>query len=124
MEQLPFFAANFVLFMHGLIHLMGLAAYWQLAELEELPYKTTMIDGKRDVGDGGFKLFCVLWLVGAIGYSTSVYGLLIEQDWAIPLLWVTTMLSLILTILDWKVAYVGIGFNVAIIIVLIVGPMI
>ena len=93
MEQLPFFAANFVLFMHGLIHLMGLAAYWQLAELEELPFKTTLLDGKWDVGDGGIKVFGVLWLVGAIGYSASVYGLLTEQDWAILLLWVTTLLS-------------------------------
>jgi len=31
--------------LHGLIHLMGFVAYWPLAKVPDLPYKTILLDG-------------------------------------------------------------------------------
>ena len=44
--------ASIVLIMHGLIHLMGTTAYLKLAEIKELPYKTTVLAGRWDLGVG------------------------------------------------------------------------
>ena len=49
--------------LHGLIHLMGFVAYWPLREIKDLPYKTTLLGGKLDLGAGGMRLFSVVWLV-------------------------------------------------------------
>ena len=38
---------------HGLIHLMGFAAYWPLAKIDQLPYKTTLLNGRWEVAPGG-----------------------------------------------------------------------
>jgi hypothetical protein len=39
--------ASTFLVLHGLIHLMGFAVYLQLAEIEGLPYKTSVLNGLR-----------------------------------------------------------------------------
>jgi hypothetical protein len=48
-----------LLAMHGLIHLIGPAVYWKVVELEEFAYKTTLLDGRWDLGDAGIKIFSV-----------------------------------------------------------------
>ncbi len=40
---------------HGLIHLMGFVAYWPLREVSELPYKTSLLSGKLEVGAAGMR---------------------------------------------------------------------
>ena len=49
--------------LHGLIHLMCFVAYWPLGEIKDLPYKTTLLGWKLDLGAGGMRLFSVVWLV-------------------------------------------------------------
>jgi len=54
--------ASIILILHGLVHLMGTAAYLKLAELKGLPYKTTVLGGRWD----GNKWHSHLWrAVGA-----------------------------------------------------------
>ena len=81
MTTIALYAATFIIFIHGLIHLMGFTAYWKLAELKELPYKTTLLDGRWDVGAGGIRMFGALWLFVAVAYMIVTYGLLTEQEW-------------------------------------------
>lgn len=40
---------------HGLVHLLGFVVPWQLATLEEMPYKTTLLAGTLDVGAVGIR---------------------------------------------------------------------
>jgi hypothetical protein len=120
MESLALYAATFIIFMHGLIHLMGFTAYWKLAELKELPYKTTLLDGRWDVGDGGIRMFGALWLVVAVAYMIVTYGLLTEQEWWRTMMAVVTISSLVLTILDANVAYAGVVVNIVILGILII----
>ncbi len=46
---------------HGLIHFLGFVVSWQLARVEDLPYKTTLLAGRWEVGDGGMRLVGLRW---------------------------------------------------------------
>jgi hypothetical protein len=39
--------------LHGLAHLPGFMASWQIVHLEALPYKTTVFAGHVDLGHAG-----------------------------------------------------------------------
>ena len=45
-----------LILIHGLIHLLGFVAYWPLREIAELPYKTTLLEGRWSVGATGMRL--------------------------------------------------------------------
>jgi hypothetical protein len=110
--------------MHGLIHLMGVATYWQLAEIKELPYKTSLLSGRWEVGEKGIRLFGLLWLIATIGTVIAAYGMVTEQDWWQLALAGVTTLSLVLTVLDYDVAYAGIGINLIILGSMVIVPLV
>ena len=103
-----------VLVAHGLIHVLGIAAYTQIAELSQLPYKTTLFEGRWEVGDVGMRLFGVLWGVPAIGFAAAAAALIMGSPSWVPILLSTTVASLALTVLDWEKAFVGAVLNMAI----------
>lgn len=43
--------------LHGPVHLMGTTAYMKLAEIKELPYKTTQLGQGWDLGARGIARF-------------------------------------------------------------------
>ena len=96
-----------IVFIHGLIHLMGLAAYFPLGEIAELPYKTTLLGGRWDIGAAGMRLFSALWLAAAAGLMASVVGLALKRDWWLLMMGTAVLLSLIIIILDWQNAWRG-----------------
>lgn len=79
---------------HGLNHLMGFAAYWPLAKISELPYKTSLLGGRWEVGAAGMRLFSVLWLLAALGLIASAVLLALKQKVWAPLMLVSVLLSL------------------------------
>ena len=113
---------SIVLVLHGLIHLMGTAAYLKLAVLPQLPYKTTVLDGRWDLGASGIAVYGGLWAIAAIGFIVAAVALLASWNWWQPLLIVVTLLSLALTALDWGVAYTGVIVNIVILGILWLGP--
>lgn len=116
------YVAALVLVGHGLVHLLGPVAYFELAEISELPYKTTLLGGAVDVGDAGIRVFGLLWAVAAVGFVVSAAAMVVEWNAWRSLLLVVTLFSLVLTVLDWSVAYAGVVVNLAILGVLVVGP--
>lgn len=116
--------ASFVLIMHGLIHLMGTAAYLKLAEIKELPYKTTVLGGRWDLGASGIAVYGALWAVAAVGFTVTAVALIAGWSWWQPVLLGVTLFSLMLTALDWGVAYAGVIINIVILAVVWVGPRI
>ncbi len=92
---------------HGLIHLMGFVAYWPLAQIEELPYKTTLLDGRLAAGEAGMRLFGVLWLVATAGFVLGTGGFVAGAGWWRPVVAGTALLSLGICLLDWEVAFRG-----------------
>jgi hypothetical protein len=111
-----------VLIMHGLIHLMGTASYLQLANVQGLPYKTTLLSGRWNVGNNGIHVFGALWFIPAIGFIVAAVALLVGWTWWQPLLFGVTLVSLVLTVLDSSTAYAGIIINVVILALLFLAP--
>ncbi len=119
MCQLLIFVATAVIILHGLVHLMGFVAYWPLAELAELPYKTTLLDGRLPIGASGMRVYSVLWLVTAVGFVAAAIGLLSKQSWSVAVLGTAVTLSLLITGLDWNQAWRGAIFSLAILVILL-----
>lgn len=103
---------------HGLIHLMGFAAYWPLAEVSGLPYKTALLGGRLEMDPGGMRLFSLLWLLATVGFLVSGIALLFRLPWWAPLMLASTLLSLIVCMLDWGVAFRGALIDLAILLLL------
>lgn len=110
------------IFLHGIVHLLGTAVYLRLAEVPEFPYKTTLLGGQWDLGGAGTRVFGLLWAGAALGFVVAAMAF--WQDWPAwrTILVGVTLVSLILTTLDWTVAYAGIVVNVAILAALILFP--
>ena len=108
------------LVLHGLIHLMGTTVYMRLGEIQGLPYKTTLLGGRW--GERGMRLFGALWVLPALGFVLSAIALLAGwASWRLLLVGVT-ILSLVLTGLDWGAAYAGVFVSGVILAILWLGP--
>ena len=112
----------FVLVVHGLIHLMGTAVYMRLAEVRGLTYKTTLLSGDWELGENGIRVFGALWILPTIGFVAAALALAIGWGWWQPVLLWTTLLSLALTGLDWRNAFMGAITDTAILVLLWLRP--
>ncbi len=124
MHRILFMAAAVFLILHGLIHLLGTTAYWQLGKIAAVPYKTTLLGGAWDVGDTAILVFGALWLVPAVGFVVGGIAMLAGWPWWSPLVALMAAGSLGLTLLDWRVAYGGAIVNVVILGVLWLRPVV
>ena len=122
MLRIMLIVATIVLVLHGLIHLMGTAAYLKLAVIQQLPYKTTVLGGRWDLGAGGIAVYGVLWAVAAVGFVVAALAFWFGWAGWQPLLLGVTLLSLALTALDWDVAFAGVILNIVILALLWLGP--
>lgn len=111
---------SIIVAVHGLIHLMGFVAYWPLSEVSGLPYKTTLLAGRLDAGAAGMRIFSLLWLLAAFGFFIAALALFFRWSWWAPLMLAATLLSLIICILDWGVAFRGAIIDILILLLLVV----
>lgn len=107
-------ALALVALLHGLVHLMGFVAYYPLAEVPQLAYKTSFLDGRLELGAGGTRFYSVLWLLAGLGFVVGAIGMVFGWIWWAPLMLATTVVSLGLCVVDWKAAYLGAWLNVLI----------
>ena len=122
MSKIIIIVTALVLALHGLIHLIGPAIYMKLGTVKEIAYKTTLLDGHWDVGASGIWMFGALWVVPAVGFILAAVAMLAGWSWWQPALIGVTLFSLLLTILDWRVAYAGVVVNLVILAVLALEP--
>lgn len=123
MARILFYAAALLVAGHGLIHLMGFAAYWPLAVIPELPYRTDLAGGRWEVGGAGMKLYAALWLLAALGFLLATAGLLTRQGWWQPAMIGTAVLSTALIALNWEPAFRGAVVNAVILVVMAVASL-
>jgi hypothetical protein len=124
MPKMLMIAAAVVLGVHGLIHLMGTVAYCRLGEIEGLPYRTTLLGGRLDVGDGGMTVVGVLWGLTAAAFVVAAVGWLAGWGGWTAVLVPATLVSLVLTSLDWSMAFRGAVVDMAILALVWLGPRI
>ena len=122
MLRIMLIVATIVLVLHGLIHLMGTVAYMKLGVIQQLPYKTTVLGGRWELGAGGIAVYGALWGVAAIGFVVAALAFWFGWAGWQPLLLGVTLLSLALTALDWDVAFAGVILNIVILALLWLGP--
>jgi hypothetical protein len=108
------------LFIHGFAHLVGFVVPWKIAQLEEIPYKTTLLNGNFDLGDFGIRVIGILWLLIALSFFVSSY-LIITQNpiWFIFTI-VLILVSIIFCILGWPDSKIGIFANFFILLVIFI----
>ena len=118
-----FYAGVVIVALHGLVHLMGFVAYWPLAAVKELPYKTAIAGGHWEVGAGGMKLFGLLWLLAALGFAAAAVGLVAGQVWWQPVMLATLVVSTAVIALDWAPAFRGAVLNGAILLLMLIAAI-
>jgi hypothetical protein len=107
--------------LHGVAHLPGVVGSWRLAPLESIPFHTTVLAGRWDVGEGGMQALGVGWLLAAALFWVAAGGALAARGWWMPAAFVAVLLSLVLSVLELPFARVGIWVNALILAALLVG---
>jgi hypothetical protein len=110
--------AAIVILLHGLIHLIGVIAFWKLGLHEQ--YSTSVLGGAVEIGERGTYVLGFAWLVTTIAYAVAAYGIFADLDWWQTGLAGVTVFSLVLTILGWKDTIVGTAFNIIILVALFI----
>jgi hypothetical protein len=112
----------FIIFMHGLVHLFYFLSYWQIYNFDEFPYKTTVLFSRVDLGSVGIRIFGLLFLVVTVGFVIAAVGMAFDTEWWRTLMAVMALLSLVLTLLDFKMAYGGPIVNILILLLILFYP--
>jgi hypothetical protein len=101
-------------FVHGIAHVVGFLVYWKLIKSKEITYKTTLLNGRADVGNSGIRVFGALWLLADSAFTIAAVGVLLKAFWWIPLAHAAAIYSLLLCILGWPDSKIGVVVNIAI----------
>lgn len=110
-----------LMLLHGVGHLPGFVGAWRLAELPDLPYGTTVLAGRLDVGDGGMRGLGLAWLAAALGFWAAAWGALAGSPWWTSAALAASLVSLALTVLAVPASRLGIPVNLAILAALVLG---
>ena len=105
---------------HGVAHLVGFVVLWKIAQLEEIPHKTTLLNGSLDIGEIGIKIVGILWLMTAIAFFVSVYFIFSHSPLWLVFTTFIILLSIILCILGWPDSKIGVFANFFILLVLFI----
>jgi hypothetical protein len=108
-----------LMILHGVAHLPGFVSSWRLAALPELPYHTTVLGGRVDIGNAGMRAMGVLWLAAGLAFWIAGAAALTGQRGWIALATGVVAASLVLCALEWPVARIGLGVNLAIALALV-----
>jgi len=112
-------AAAILVLGHGLIHAMGFIVQFQLAEVPDLAYSTSVLGGRIEIGSIGAQVLGVAWLAAAIALAISAFALFFEKTWSrTAVLW-ATIFSLPITVLGWPESQFGIWVNILVLLVLL-----
>jgi hypothetical protein len=106
--------------LHGAAHLVSFFEAWRLVP-GGFPYKTTVLAGRVDLGDGGVRAVGVIWLFVSVAFVVASVGAVAGATWWVPMAVGTTFTSLLLTSTEWPEARVGVAINLLILAVLMAG---
>ena len=114
--------AAIYLIVHGLIHLIGFVVFWQIVEIEDISYTTTVLAGRLDIGDVGTRGLGVVWLVIAVALVIAGVTIFFSPPWWWSFTLAVTVASLFVTLLGWPDAKFGVLANIIILLFLFIGP--
>ena len=103
------------LVLHGIAHIVGFVVPWRIAKMDDMPYKTTIINGKIDVGDVGIRILGIIWLLIALAYFYSGWITYQQFDFWLTYTLVVSVISLAFCIIAVPDSHIGIYINIALI---------
>lgn len=112
------FAFAVFLVLHGIAHGVGFAGAWRLGEFRDAPLDTTLLAGRLDVGVAGMRAVGILWLLTGILFAVVGVGVWRSAPWWPPLTAGVAAFSLVMSVLGWPEARIGVALNVAILVAL------
>jgi len=114
-------ALAFLFVVHGIAHLPGFLVPWRLAAPADMPYTTTVLGGAVDLGPVGIRAMSTLWLLAALAFvAAGIATFRGEAGWPTLALGVT-LFSLVLSILGWPQARIGLALNLVLLAYLLLG---
>lgn len=108
-----------LLLAHGVAHLPGFLVSWQLRTFPEMPYRTAILGGSVDVGDGGIKAIGVAWLVSSVLFVVAAGATLMRPTWWHTLVYIAVGLSTALCVVGWPDARLGLVANAVVVLILV-----
>jgi hypothetical protein len=110
-----------LLLAHGIAHLPGFLVSWRLRSFAEMPYRTTILGGSVDIGDGGIKTIGLAWLVASVLFVVAMGATLTRAAWGQPVVCAAAGLSTLLCVVGWPDARLGLVANAVILLLLATG---
>ena len=107
-----------ILLAHGLAHLVGFVGPWRLNP--RVPYKTTILAGRIDLGNLGSKIVGLLWLLLAIDFALVAWGASAGAAWWPLAAVATALISLVLCLLAWPDSMLGAFVNIGIVVIIVI----
>lgn len=107
--------------LHGAAHLVGLAESWQWSMTESVPFKTTVLGGRLNLGLVGIRVAGLLWLLATLAFGLVAAGAVINTEWWGSLALHTAVASLVLCVVWWPESRVGVAVNAVLIGTLVAG---
>ena len=114
-----------LLALHGVAHLVGFVGSWQLAGPDSsIPYKTTILSGRLNIGGPGVRAMGVFWLLTAVAFVLTAVGALTSHPWWTIAALSVTLFSLTLCIVALPETRIGVAVNVFILAALLFGQQV
>ena len=107
--------------LHGAAHLVGVAESWQWSMTETVPYKTTVLNGRVELGLSGLRVAGLFWLLAALAFGLAAVGAVLHTEWWTRVATTTAVGSLVLSLVWWPESRIGVAVNVGLIATLAIG---
>ncbi|MBE3064411.1 MAG: hypothetical protein IMZ69_05265, partial [Spirochaetes bacterium] len=91
-----------IVFMHGLIHVLGFVKEWHLARVDQLTGKTLV-----PLGPGVGKAFGALGLFTCLAFLLAAAAFLMKKDWWWMVALGTLLASQLIVVIYWADAFAG-----------------
>ena len=99
---------------HGLVHLLWFVVPWRITTVDGLPYSTSVLAHRIDVGNAGIRVVGLLWLVATLGWVAAGFGLIFLAPWWQGLTIATALFSSALCIVGLPAAKYGLLINLVV----------
>jgi hypothetical protein len=111
-------ALGFIMMLHGMAHGVGFAGAWQLNR--DIPYKTTLLGGRLDLGPVGIRIVGIIWLIVGLSFVLGAMAALANHPVWLSLTILALGSSAVLCLAELPEARIGAWVNAAIALALVV----
>ena len=104
---------------HGVAHLPGFLVAWQLRDFPGLSFQTTLLANRVDIGTVGMRFVGVGWLLAAVAFAALAVLAILRVAWWQEATYAVLGFSMMLCVLGWPRARIGLVSNVVVAVVLL-----